>query len=65
MELDYTKIDNIEFSGINHNDCPDYCDAFIESADYDGRPMTEDELEWVNEYENNDFKYEKLEEYLH
>jgi hypothetical protein len=24
--LDYSKIDNIEFDGIDHSDAPDYCD---------------------------------------
>ena len=35
--LDYKKIRNIEFNGINHQDCPDYCDAYIVSAEYDGK----------------------------
>ena len=29
MTLDYSKITNIEFKGINHRDYPDYCDAYI------------------------------------
>ncbi len=63
--MDLSKVDNIKFEDIDHNDCPDYCDAFISEADYNGEPMTEDQLEWLNEYENNDFKYEKLHEYLY
>lgn len=45
ISLDYSKIDNVEIEGIDHRDHPDYCDAYIVSADYDGRPMTDDELE--------------------
>jgi len=30
-------------------DYGDFCDAYIESADYDGREMTEEELEVLNE----------------
>lgn len=48
-ELDYFKIDNIEVDGIDTNDYPDFVDAFISSADYDGREMSEEELEELNE----------------
>ena len=27
------------FEGIDHRDYPDYCDAFIASAEYDGRDL--------------------------
>jgi len=57
------KIDNIEFDGIDHKDRPDYCDAYILSADCNGRKMTEQELEELNK--NRDFVYEKLIDYLH
>ena len=50
------NIDNIVLSGVNGNDYPDYCDAFIESADYNGVPMTDDQLDEINE--NSDFIYE-------
>jgi hypothetical protein len=63
MKLDYNKIDNIEFDGIDHNDYPDYCDAYITSADYDGIPMSDEQLDELNE--NSDFVYEKLMDYLH
>jgi hypothetical protein len=56
--FDYSLIDNIEVDGINHRDAPDFCDAFIASADYDGREMTEEELEELNE--DNDFVYEAV-----
>jgi len=56
--MDYRKIDNIEFDGIDHEDYPDYSDAFISSADYDGREMTEEELNELNE--NRDFVYNTL-----
>jgi hypothetical protein len=48
-KLVYSKVSNIEVDGINHADHPDYSDAFIISADYDGRPMTEDEINELNE----------------
>ena len=49
MKLDYSKIDDVVVEGIDHNDYPDFCDAYIASAMYDDsgnyRPLTEDELE--------------------
>ena len=62
MALDYSKITNIEFDGIDHSDYPDYCDAYIVSADYDGQPMTEEQLEEL--CEDGDFVYESLMNYL-
>jgi hypothetical protein len=62
-KLNYDLIDNIEFEGIDHNDYPDYYDACIISAEYDGREMTEEEIEELN----NDlsFVYEKLMDFLY
>ena len=60
--MNYTKIDNIELDGINSKDYPDFCDAFITSADYDGEEMTEDQLDTLNE--NTEFVYEQVLEFL-
>jgi hypothetical protein len=61
---DLSKIDNIEFDDIDHSDYPDFCDAYISSADYDGVPMTDDELAELNENEG-EFVHEKLFDYLY
>jgi hypothetical protein len=55
MDMDYSKINNVELDGIDTNDYPDFCDAYISSADYDGVPMTDDELDELND--NSDFVY--------
>lgn len=55
-KLNYSLISNIEFKGINHRDYPDYCDAYIASADYDGKEMTKEQIEMIDA----DFFYEKL-----
>lgn len=47
--LNYDLIDNIEVDGIDTNDYPDFCDAFIASADYDGQPMSEAQIDELNE----------------
>jgi hypothetical protein len=49
LELDYSKISNVQVGGIDMEDFPDFCDAYIESADYDDREMTDEELDILNE----------------
>ena len=49
IDLDYSLISNVSFGGIDFDDYPDFCDAYIESADYNGVEMTEAELEIINE----------------
>ena len=62
VNLDYKLISNIQFDGIDHNDAPDYCDAYIVSAEYDGEEMTEEQLEELNE--DSDFVYECVQNHL-
>lgn len=47
--MEYRKIDNIELDGVNTRDYPDFCDAFIVSADYNGKPMTDEQLDEINQ----------------
>ena len=47
--MNYDLIDNIEIDGIDTNDYPDFTDAFIVSADYNGVEMTDEQLEALNE----------------
>jgi len=56
FKMDYKKIDNIEIDGIDTKDYPDFCDAYIVSADYDGVPMTDEQLDEINE--DGDFQHE-------
>lgn len=61
--MDYKLIDNVEFDNIDYTDYPDFCDAFISSADYNGIEMTEEQL---NELNNDvDLVYELLTNYIH
>ena len=60
--MDLTKVSNLEFEDVDHKDYPDYCDAFISSADYDGEPMTEAELDELNK--DSEFVHEKLIDHL-
>ena len=47
--MDYLKITNVEVDGIDLNDYPDFSDAFIASAEYDGEDMTDEQLDEINE----------------
>lgn len=60
--FDKSKIENIEFTDIDWKDYPDFCDAYIISAEIDGRSLTQNELDIIND--DRDFLYEKLIEYL-
>lgn len=58
-KLDFKKIDNLEFDGIDFSDYPDFVDAYLVSADYDGEEMTEEQIDYIND-EYRDFVYERV-----
>lgn len=58
MEIDYSKISNVYVEGIDFSDSPDFCDAFIASADYDGEEMSYEMLEELNQ--DGQFVYEAV-----
>ena len=49
IEFDYSKISNVKVDGIDMEDYGDFCDAYITSADYDGEPMTDEQIEALND----------------
>jgi len=57
------KITDVVFEGIDYSDAPDFCDAYIVSAELDGVPMTEAQIEALNE--DHDYVYELLMNYLY
>ena len=60
--MDYNKITNIEFDGIDYSDAPDFSDAHIVSAEYEGEELKEEQLDEFND--DSDFVYEALMGYL-
>ena len=56
-------ITNVVMAGVRSWDRPDYADAYVESADYDGKPMTEAQLEELNA--DGDFVNEQAHESTH
>lgn len=61
--MNLSKITNIEIEGIDTKDYPDFCDAFIASADYNGKPMTEKQLDDIND-SHSEFVHEKVYEII-
>ncbi len=41
------EVFDVEWEDVDPYDHPDYCDAFISSATYKGRDMTEEERDWL------------------
>ena len=61
--MNWEKIADIKFDGIDHSDYPRYCDAYVSECTIDGISATDEQLEEINE--NRDFVYEKLWNYLY
>ena len=49
MKIDYNKISNVEIEDVLMYDYPDFCDAFISSADYGDEPMSEEMIDYLND----------------
>lgn len=61
MIYDTSKIENITVGGIDYSDYPDFSDAFIEAADYEGIEMTSEEIDYFTR-QHPDFVAEKIHE---
>lgn len=60
MEL--SKIENVVIEGLDWNDYPKFCDAYIAEAEFEGRQLTDLELDALNE--NSDFVQECIADYV-
>ena len=54
--LDKAKIENVEIEGIDLRDWPNLSDSYISAADYDGRLMTDEQLDEINQ--DSEFVYQ-------
>lgn len=64
--MDISKIDkgSIEFEGVNYDDYPDFCDAYISSACWeDGTELTDEEMDELNDHDL--YVYEALMDHLY
>jgi hypothetical protein len=62
VELDYTKISNVNVTNIDFADAPDFTDANIDYAEYNGIAMDDDLLDLINE--DMEYVQKKLQEQL-
>jgi hypothetical protein len=61
--MDTQKVKVLNFDDVDHKDHPDYTSAYISEAEYNGIPMTEDQLNELNE--DSDFVYEELMKFIY
>ena len=59
MKLNLSRIDNMEFEGVDFADYPDFVDAFLTAADYNGKELTEEQIDYIND-EHYDFVNEQV-----
>lgn len=59
MEFDLSLVEDIELECVNTRDYPDFSDAYISYALYDGREMTDEELDMLND-NYPEFVYDKV-----
>ena len=63
---DLKNIDNIVIDGVDRRDHPDYVDIFCESADLNGVPMTDEQLDDLNDnHWENIYDYFMGEGFIH
>jgi len=58
-EIDFSKIEIEDIDSGGSWDYPDFSDAFISQASYDGRPMTHEELDELHD-KHGDWVYEQI-----
>ena len=63
MTINLNLIDNVVVDGIDYNDYPDFCDAYIAEADYNCKPMTQEMLDDLNT-DYRDFVHEQVYSHL-
>jgi len=57
--IDLSKVKYIQFDGIDMGDYPDFCDAYMVYGEIDGRPLTDSEIDHIND-NHSDFVNENV-----
>ena len=47
--IDLSKVKYMEFDGIDMADYPDFCDAYLVYGEIDDRPLTDSEIDHIND----------------
>lgn len=61
--IELSKITNVQVEGIDWKDYPEFTMAFISFAMYEGRPLTDEQLDIINQ--DCDFVYSQVWKNLH
>ena len=49
MTIKFSQVTNMQIEGVDMKDYPDFCDAYVESAEFhDGTPLNDVQLEALN-----------------
>ena len=59
MQINLSQVENMEFEGVDFSDYPDFVDAFLVSAEINGRDLTEEEIDYLND-EHYEFINERV-----
>ncbi len=62
--MNYEHLTSVEIEGIDFADAPDFVNAFVVYAEYEGVPLTEAELETLNE-DHPALVYEYIIDYIY
>ena len=62
-KIDVDKLTNVNVSGVDTRDYPDFVDAYIDYAELDDVPLTDEELDYVNTH-HTDFVYDAVRAYI-
>lgn len=60
--IDLNLVEDVIVGGIDYADYPKFCDAYIESATYEGKEMSEEMLDELND--DMDFVHGKVVEFI-
>ena len=57
--IDINDLEDIQLANVDPRDYPDFVDAYIYAADYDGKPMTDEQLDYLHDA-HSDFVNEQV-----
>lgn len=65
VHINPEMIGDVEVDGIDFNDAPDFCDAYISRAWWkDGNELSENEIDLLNE-DFGEFVYQKVQDHIY
>lgn len=66
MKIDLNLVSEVEFENVRRSDAPDYSDAWISSALYNGEEASQEILDLLNSADElYDWRYQKLMDFIY